>query len=387
MSELVNELDFIDANLQTMNVDQIVAAQNALEEERKANAQNNANEAAATTAATTKPAEETVDFSKPLAPATPLSGAPQNAAAPAAPPAPAFKIPANVPMVGAAPPGGGSNHLYLGLILSLLLIAAGVAIAVKRGMLRNIMLKRGAAAAMAVEPAAAAAPPNAEEVPVTEAGEKKSFEEVAEEFNAEENEEIELAAAPPAPEPATTAPEAPPAIPEATVETTTAPDDLQKFEKEFEKMDLNQLAPEAPPKAEAPPKTEPLQPEPPPKAEPPPQAEAPLLNPEAAAPTPAPVFKTSLKLASDEPDNAPPTMEKVAAAPAPKLEKTEGPTMVPAPDSIIDNSEAVQIKLDLAKKYLETGDRESAKALLQEIIEIANDTQKIEAQLLLSGIL
>jgi FimV-like protein len=49
--------------------------------------------------------------------------------------------------------------------------------------------------------------------------------------------------------------------------------------------------------------------------------------------------------------------------------------------------EAISLKFRLIKQYLDADDKESARLLLAEILEIGNDAQKLEAQILLSGIL
>ncbi len=59
----------------------------------------------------------------------------------------------------------------------------------------------------------------------------------------------------------------------------------------------------------------------------------------------------------------------------------EGTSLIqPAEDPIL-------LKMQLAKKYLEAGDKESAKSILREVIVIATDAQKVEAEVMLSGIL
>ena len=47
----------------------------------------------------------------------------------------------------------------------------------------------------------------------------------------------------------------------------------------------------------------------------------------------------------------------------------------------------ITTKINLAKKYLEAGDKESARAILLEVIAVAKDAQKLEAEIILSGIL
>jgi pilus assembly protein FimV len=56
----------------------------------------------------------------------------------------------------------------------------------------------------------------------------------------------------------------------------------------------------------------------------------------------------------------------------------------------IDTSEVtlseVGTKLDLARAYIDMGDPDGARSILEEVIEEGNDTQKSEAQDLLQGI-
>ena len=42
-------------------------------------------------------------------------------------------------------------------------------------------------------------------------------------------------------------------------------------------------------------------------------------------------------------------------------------------------------KLDLARAYIDMGDRDGASAILQEVLEQGNDAQKQEAKMLLAG--
>lgn len=65
----------------------------------------------------------------------------------------------------------------------------------------------------------------------------------------------------------------------------------------------------------------------------------------------------------------------------------EGATLVSNNDMrILDTEDAVAMKIKLAKKYIESGDRDSAKELLQDAMEFANDDQKLEVRLLLGTI-
>lgn len=51
------------------------------------------------------------------------------------------------------------------------------------------------------------------------------------------------------------------------------------------------------------------------------------------------------------------------------------------------DEEANKLKIDLAKKYLDAGDKDTARALLYEVAASAKDSQKLEAEIILSGIL
>jgi FimV-like protein len=303
-----------------------------------------------TTAPTAKHIEEPIDFQHVLPPVPAATPVAQNTNSPptelAAPPV--FQPPTDIKPVPET-----SNHLYLGIILSLLLIAAGIAIAVKR--MHHTKVPQ------ALEP----------ESEVDTASEFEEFsmhdegvpDEVMHEIPPEEPEEIELVS------PA----EAPP----------VSDSETNKFDRQFNKIDLSELA--TPVIQE-----EPIIPEAPITPVVPKTTDAPaMLVPPVASVSPTTPGLVDLDHPTQHVDTAeetiviePPTMFKTSGL---TLEP-EGATLIKPLSSVIDNSEAVQIKLDLAKEYLDTGDRESAKELLQEIIEIANDSQRLEAQMLLSGI-
>ena len=74
------------------------------------------------------------------------------------------------------------------------------------------------------------------------------------------------------------------------------------------------------------------------------------------------------------------------AKPAEAVEEAQAEPAEPAPASGIDPElwEEVNTKLDLAKAYLEMGDREGAREILQEVTQEGDDMQKAEAEKLLS---
>lgn len=96
--------------------------------------------------------------------------------------------------------------------------------------------------------------------------------------------------------------------------------------------------------------------------------EAPDLFPE-----PDIEIDSSLKLAPEADESSGPEVEKAASIES--LSTTQLPGLR---DADID------IKLDLARKYIDAGDKESAKSLLLEVQEIAKDEQKVEIEMLLS---
>ena len=61
---------------------------------------------------------------------------------------------------------------------------------------------------------------------------------------------------------------------------------------------------------------------------------------------------------------------------------------VPLPEDNLEGGvAAIKLKMDLAKRYLDAGDKDSAKQILHEVIDEAKDEQKLAAELMLSGIL
>lgn len=60
---------------------------------------------------------------------------------------------------------------------------------------------------------------------------------------------------------------------------------------------------------------------------------------------------------------------------------------LPGNDPDLDSVGSINLKLDLAKRYLDAGDKDSARQILQEVLSEAKDEQKLAAELMLSGIL
>jgi pilus assembly protein FimV len=59
---------------------------------------------------------------------------------------------------------------------------------------------------------------------------------------------------------------------------------------------------------------------------------------------------------------------------------------VPPPDELFVSEDAIGTKLDLAKAYLDMGDPEGARSMLDEVMSEGNDSQKDEARKLLAEI-
>lgn len=420
------------------------------------------------------------------------------------------KTPANVPEKGQEPvlhapaeePKSSGNHLYLGIILSLLLLAAGIVIAIKRGLLASIINKHHAHATN-IEDTVNAETSNSATAQATKAetnivipqehsdgleGEpsvdQNKFTSDLDQFAAadEDAEEIELTAVQEAVQEAQQ---------QATIDNAKAAgEDLAEFEEEFANINLDELgmpveqtpveqapieqAPieqassatqastptEVPPPApvEVPSTQIPEEPAPIPETPATPTPEEPVHTPapkpepdlvpetptpEIPAPSipeePTPIPEQEPKPTPEEPPPAPqptPVPEQPTPAAPPEPEpiptpqevppatndlKTDaletkaaehkeshevtGPTLVNELGSglrlseegaslksyednfkVMDNADAVSMKIKLAKTYIETGDKQSAKDLLHEVLEIANDDQKLEAKLLLTSL-
>lgn len=408
-----------------------------------------------TSGAATTQKEEPVNFGQVITPAggkapaeakTPTAVAAATATPASAAIAPRAKGRTNVPPVqGAAVPVQKSNHMYLGMILSLLLIGAVVAIAMKRGMLDSILHKSSGASAATAMPTppptpaptvtSAVTPPTAaassSEVPFSDNPNQKLLDEGLEEFAPEDMEHIELSSADQEnieqqiaqTVATTTTSPPPPTTTNANITTPVADAALEKFEQEFENINLDELAPPAPsvtpenevsmqataqtatvttvqseapinvtpvnvasvtaglPPNEVPMQPEPIAPtEPSPNITPPPEYEPEPQEIPQPTPTPEPPPETAESkiegptLINDDIDTG---------------SKSEIPTVSLLKDgssSIVDNAANLRKKLDLAKQYLDSGDKESARDLLREIVEVANDEIKVEAQILLSTI-
>ncbi len=76
-----------------------------------------------------------------------------------------------------------------------------------------------------------------------------------------------------------------------------------------------------------------------------------------------------------------------ANKPKPTELKLENETADVSNTELSPEEQAIKLKIDLAKKYLEAGDKDTARLLLKEIIATAKDKQKLEAEIILSGIL
>lgn len=83
---------------------------------------------------------------------------------------------------------------------------------------------------------------------------------------------------------------------------------------------------------------------------------------------------SSLKLVGDDNGNGDAKIEK-----NPNIESLNHKT--PS-----DRDPAIDMKIKLAKQYMDSGDRESAKVLLQEALDVARDVQRVEIQMILSNL-
>ena len=61
-------------------------------------------------------------------------------------------------------------------------------------------------------------------------------------------------------------------------------------------------------------------------------------------------------------------------------------SLVAPPDELFVGEDAIGTKLDLAKAYLDMGDPEGARSMLDEVMSEGNDSQKDEARKLLAEI-
>ncbi|HEX6833093.1 MAG TPA: FimV/HubP family polar landmark protein, partial [Rudaea sp.] len=101
--------------------------------------------------------------------------------------------------------------------------------------------------------------------------------------------------------------------------------------------------------------------------------------PETHAPTPAPAHED---LSFDLP--ATPAPAPVAARPV--AVPVPAPAPAPKSEEFFVGEDAIGTKLDLAKAYMDMGDPEGARSMLDEVLTEGNDTQKGEARRLLAEI-
>jgi pilus assembly protein FimV len=87
-------------------------------------------------------------------------------------------------------------------------------------------------------------------------------------------------------------------------------------------------------------------------------------------------------------DDLPPLESPKAATPAAKPAPMESaPNMKDAPsldDDFFSGEDATGTKLDLAKAYMDMGDPDGARSMLEEVVAEGNDAQKAEAHRLIS---
>ncbi len=325
-----------------------------------------------------------------------------------------------------SPPAPPKNHMFLASILSLLLIAASIAVVVKKGLhhsfkgrFQEVQDNLTAAAQAAADAATQVASQVATQVSAQVSGSPPqqastgpvvSLDDLSEDFDTEEDveleseaEEIELSSAT---DPNVTQEVAPTAPSNVVISTPSV--ELNKFEKDLEKMDVEKLAMPATPPIAAITIPEP-KPEPTPEIKPetkpePPHVEPDFLKNNIITPVIGPDLKVEVPSSETKPEVTPeakpePQLESPPEAkPEPKPEikpelgsslklMDEGASFTHVADSSsLNNSVEIQKKIDLAKNYLAAGDRDSAKEILRAVVEVASDKQKLEAQMLLSGI-
>jgi FimV-like protein len=350
---------------------------------------------------------------KPIGPPKPTESIESTAqvSAPLPPPAHALSPAANLPLP--EPPNPGHHLFYLAIILSLFLIAAGIAVAIKRGMNLSRLVKRNKKIEDEI-----LHEPVVEDVPVSNKAEAEILDTTIDNLTPEDvdAEHIELASPQQTPE----------------VETPAQPltaEEADKFEQEFENIDLDQLG--APPADEQ----ENMAPtlvnddditlteddksniaptlsadtkstvatemnyQPQSQQQPQQQPQSQQLTQPQSQQQVQPQQQT-LKLQIDEEGLPAATTAEARSGQAAIANKSaeqtsglhlseEGATLTSITDhgsKTLDNSEAIALKLELAKQYLDAGEKESAKELLNEVIETANDAQKLEARILLTSI-
>lgn len=101
--------------------------------------------------------------------------------------------------------------------------------------------------------------------------------------------------------------------------------------------------------------------------------------PASHAPAPPPASETAFNF-----DNLPPVDFKTEAHR--EADAAVAPPPLPVDDDEFPGEDGVGTKLDLAKAYLDMGDPEGARSMLEEVLAEGNDTQKGEARRLMSEI-
>ncbi|HET7844568.1 MAG TPA: FimV/HubP family polar landmark protein [Xanthomonadales bacterium] len=111
----------------------------------------------------------------------------------------------------------------------------------------------------------------------------------------------------------------------------------------------------------------------------------------APAPAPAPISDATVRFEAPKLETPAPLKTEEFRVPdftaevrKPELEPVAAPTATS--DSFFQGEDAVGTKLDLARAYLDMGDPEGARSMLQEVLNEGNETQKGEARRLLADI-
>ncbi len=318
--------------------------------------------------ATPPPAtSEPIDFNvpppakpMPTIPATPTAVIPHEAATASTS---ALNTPTLSPTISkSAADKSGGNHLYLGWILSLLLLAVGIAFAVKRRLNNKSNPTDEVGGSENVSPV--------NEAPLNEKSTEDLFNEPLEDFELDDadTEHIELIS-----DDKVTAEIAQDLTQETSSLATdvASADELAQFEREIESIDLDKIDISGPT----------------------------LVNEEKAVD----IIGPSMENNNQEPQISPPATK--IQSPALAIDTSEltlskeGADLVDeqldlhaATTTFTSNispeySEELAMKIDLAKQYLETGDKSSAKMVLEEVVAAAKDEQLLEARMLLSGII
>lgn len=107
---------------------------------------------------------------------------------------------------------------------------------------------------------------------------------------------------------------------------------------------------------------------------------------QAAAPAPAHDDSFDFDLPVHSEETPPPAVVAHDVEPEPVFTQVAEPATAPRNDDIYAGEDAIGTKLDLAKAYLDMGDPEGARSMLDEVMNEGNDTQKDEARKLLAEI-